>query len=341
MQKRDATPLSRNTGDSLSATVIDETAIAAAAQKLRAGGLVAMPTETVYGLAANAFDSLAVARIFDVKQRPHFDPLIVHVGSFDDLERIASQVSEDARRLCQRFWPGPLTVVLPKHPEVPDLVTAGLPTVAIRMPAHPVALALIRAAGFPLAAPSANPFGYISPTTAEHVRRQLGGKVDTVLDGGACAIGIESTIIGWHHNGPSLLRAGGLPTEEIEAIIGKLQRGSVPTLPHDPRPEAPGQLLRHYSPRTPMLLLETPDQEATPQGAYGWLGLHTPRNPEAFRAVEILSESGDLREAAANLFSAMHRLDALGLDGIIARPLPERGLGRAINDRLRRAAARD
>ena len=313
----------------------DSAAIARAAALLRAGGIVAMPTETVYGLAASAFDPRAVARVFEAKRRPSFDPLIVHIADLDDLPRVAAEVPEPARAVAARFWPGPLTMVFPKRPEIPDIVTSGLPTVGVRFPDHPVARALIRAAGIPLAAPSANPFGYISPTTAEHVREQLGDAVDAILDGGPCRVGVESTILAWRPDGPALLRAGGTPVEALEEVAGPIARPA-PRMP-TATPDSPGQLPRHYSPRTPLSLDASP--EDFPAGArLGWLGLGRPAHPERYAAIESLSETGDLREAAARLFAAMHRLDALGLDAVLARPVPDDGLGLAVNDRLRRAA---
>jgi L-threonylcarbamoyladenylate synthase len=312
-------------------------AVAQAAAVVRRGGIVAMPTETVYGLAANAFDANAVARVFEAKRRPRFDPLIVHVCAPRELERVASEVPPAAQRLVAKFWPGPLTLVLPKRPEIPDLVTSGLPTVAVRMPDHPLALALIQAAGVPLAAPSANPFGYISPTTAEHVRRQLGDRVDFILDGGPCRIGVESTILGWRDGVPTLLRAGGLAVEDLEHELGPIERSVSPDAAL--KPDAPGQLAQHYSPRTPMRLVarDTPPPD---EGRYGWIGLQAPLEPRRYAAVEALSPAGDLREAAATLFVALHRLDALCLDGLHAGLVPDTGLGLAINDRLRRAASR-
>lgn len=307
-----------------------------AAALLRTGGIVAMPTETVYGLAASAFDARAVARVFEAKRRPSFDPLIVHIADLSDLPRVAAEVPEAAQAVAERFWPGPLTLVLPKRSEIPDIVTSGLATVGVRLPDHPMARALIRAAGVPLAAPSANPFGYISPTTAEHVREQLGDAVDAILDGGPCRVGVESTILAWPGGHPALLRAGGTPVEALEEVAGPIGRPAprMPTAPQD----APGQLPRHYSPRTPLSLEATPAD--FPAGArLGWLGLRAPDEAWRFAAMEVLSETGDLREAAAGLFAAMHRLDALGLDAVIARPVPDEGLGRAVNDRLRRAAA--
>lgn len=308
-----------------------------AAEILRRGGIVAMPTETVYGLAANAYDARAVARVFEAKRRPSFDPLIVHIADLEELERVAVEVPESARAVAARFWPGPLTMVFPKRPEIPDIVTSGLPTVGVRFPDHPVARALIRAAGVPLAAPSANPFGYISPTTAAHVREQLGDAVDAILDGGPCRVGVESTILAWREGGPVLLRAGGTPVEALEEVAGPIGRPA-PRMPTAPR-DSPGQLPRHYSPHTELSLTASPAD--FPAGArLGWMGLGAPETPERYAAVETLSTTGDLGEAAANLFAAMHRLDTLHLDAVLSRPVPNVGLGLAINDRLRRAATK-
>jgi L-threonylcarbamoyladenylate synthase len=197
--------------------------IGLAADLLKKGGLVAFPTETVYGLGANALNSHAVARIYEVKNRPRFDPVIVHISSLADIRQLCLSVDKRAKKLMERFWPGPLTLILPKSSMVPDIVTAGLPTVVVRMPSHPVVLELIKEADIPIAAPSANPFGYLSPTTAEHVKEQIGEKVDLILDGGKCPIGVESTVIDLTESEPSLLRSGGLPLEEIEQVIGKVK----------------------------------------------------------------------------------------------------------------------
>jgi len=304
-----------------------------AAVILTKGGVVAFPTETVYGLGANAFDAAAVARIFEIKGRPRFDPLIVHICALQQAKSLVADFPLKARALARRFWPGPLTLVLPKTERVPDIVTAGLPTVAIRMPDHPLALALIRQTDAPLAAPSANPFGRVSPTTAEHVREQLGREVDMVLDGGPCRVGIESTILSLVDGKPMLLRAGGVAVEDIEAVVGPVLR------PHsDPdRPVAPGQLARHYAPRTPLVLCT--DDAPTDGRRIGLLSFQEPPTTLGFTAVEVLSPGGSLREAAANLFAALHRLDSLGLDLIIAEAVPDTGLGLAINDRLGRASA--
>ena len=303
-----------------------------AAEVIRRGGVVAMPTETVYGLAANAFDATAVARIFEVKKRPRFDPLIVHVADLEGAREVVSSFPDKARVLAERFWPGPLTLVLPKSARVPDIVSSGLPTVGLRMPDHQLAQALIRACGVPLAAPSANPFGRTSPTTAQHVRDQLGDEVDMVLDGGACRVGIESTIISLCEDEPALLRAGGTTVEEIEELIGPVRR----CCNFAGRPVAPGQLPRHYAPRTPLVIRA--DISVLPErGRVGLLAFTPPKDAVAYAAVEVLAPGGSLREAAANLFAAMHRLDGLGLDLIVAEKIPDCGLGLAINDRLQRA----
>lgn len=304
-----------------------------AAAILRDGGTVAFPTETVYGLGANALDATAVARVFEIKQRPRFDPLIVHVASVAQGRRLVRSWPATADELTRRFWPGPLTLVLPKAEVVPDIVTAGLSTVALRMPDHQLALELIEQAGVPVAAPSANRFGGISPTTSDHVRAQLGAAVDLILDGGPCRVGVESTVVGLADGDLVLLRAGGTPVEEIERSSGPVRRSGV-----DPaRPASPGQYARHYAPRTPLTVCA--DWHDVPlAGRSGLLALRPPATEAGFEAIEVLSESGDMREAAANLFAALHRLDALGLDRIVAVRVPDVGLGLAINDRLRRAA---
>ncbi len=303
-----------------------------AAQILRVGGIVAFPTETVYGLGAVAFDANAVARVFEAKRRPTFDPLIVHIAGEGMLERLVSDVDARARILMERFWPGPLTIVFPKAAAVPDLVTAGLATVAVRCPAHPVARALIEAVGAPLAAPSANAFGTISPTRAEHVAQSLGDAVDLILDGGPTTFGIESTIVEFEGNRATLLRHGAIPLESLEAIVGPLTPATEAA--NDPR--APGQLRAHYAPRTPLRVVTpatVPPDERTGAGLLAFA-----ESVPGYAAVRILSSAGDVREAAVHLFAALHELDALGLRRIDAEPVPEIGLGRAIADRLRRAA---
>ncbi len=313
----------------------NDPAIQRAAEIIRRGGLVAFPTETVYGLGADAYNPLAVARIFEVKRRPYFDPLIVHVASYGGLEKLVIEIPPDAERLVDRFWPGPLTIVLLKREGVPDLVTAGLPTVAIRMPKHPMALSLIEQGNCPIAAPSANPFGYLSPTTAGHVRDQLGDQIDFILDGGPCEVGVESTIVSFSEGKPKLLRPGGVPLEEIESIIGTVEVRPV----EEGRPAAPGMLPRHYAPRTPILLdWDEKNFNLKKTKKIGLLAFRKPKRSTKFHQVEILSKKGDLREAAANLFGAIRRLDNSNLDLILAEPIPEVGLGRAIMDRLRRAS---
>lgn len=299
---------------------------------IQKGGLVAFPTETVYGLGADALNPLAVARIFEVKNRPRFDPIIVHINTLLDIERLCLKMDERAKILMERFWPGPLTLVLPKSQVVPDIVTAGLSTVAVRMPSHPVALELIKEAGTPIAAPSANLFGHLSPTTAEHVKEQIGSKIDLILDGGKCPVGVESTVISFSKKEAQLLRPGGLPLEDIEKIIGKVKiPKSIPK-----KPQSPGQLLHHYSPKTP-LRLKTPETVFENGKKIGLLAFTPPKETSQYEIVEVLSQKGDLREAAVNLFSCLHKLDKAGLDIIYAEPVPEVGLGRAIMNRLRKA----
>lgn len=302
----------------------DATGLRDAAGLLRDGALVAFPTETVYGLGGDARDDRAVAGIFAAKGRPRFNPLIAHLPDLDQVERYA-RLTPLARRLAQAFWPGPLTLVLPLKGGLSPLVTAGLETVAIRVPAHPVAQALLRAFEGPLAAPSANPSGRISPVSARHVLEGLGGRIAAVVDGGDCAVGLESTILDATGEAPVLLRAGGLPVEAVEALglrVAARQGGAI---------TAPGQLASHYAPRGRVRL------EATaPEPGEIWVGF----GPCPGAALS-LSATGDTTEAAARLFHALHEADALaGPGGRIAfAPVPETGLGRAINDRLRRAAA--
>ncbi|WP_224824915.1 L-threonylcarbamoyladenylate synthase [Cognatishimia sp. MH4019] len=290
-----------------------------AAALLQKGALVAFPTETVYGLGADATNGQAVASIFAAKNRPSFNPLIVHVPDLETAETLV-EFPQTARDIAQAFWPGPLTLVLPVKPgAVSDLVTAGLPTLAIRLPAHPLAQELLRQANRPIAAPSANPSGAISPTTADHVIAGLDGQIAAILDGGPCAVGLESTILGFDP-APTLLRPGGLPQEALEAALG------APLLTRQPdTPNAPGQLASHYAPDATVRLNIT-ETDGTLLG-FG-----------AMQSTLNLSPAGDLTEAAANLFAYLRQLDT-GTDIIHVAPIPETGLGRAINDRLRRAAA--
>jgi len=317
---------------------MNEDSIHKAAEIIRRGGLVAFPTETVYGLGADAFNPMAVARVFEVKQRPYFDPLIVHIGHRSEMNKLVKEIPYDAERLIERFWPGPLTVVLFKKDNVPDIVTSGLQTIAVRMPKHEMTLKLIQVAGTPIVGPSANPFGYLSPTRAQDVREQLGDQIDFILDGGPCEVGVESTILSFAEEKPTLLRPGGIPLEEIEAMIGKVGFEAS----HHEKPTAPGMLPRHYAPRTP-ILLDWKDEmkENLREKRIGLLAFKEPNSLTHFSHIEVLSKNGDLREAAANLFSAIRRLDHLGLDLILAEPVPEVGLGRAIMDRLRRASHKE
>jgi L-threonylcarbamoyladenylate synthase len=311
----------------------DESAIRECAGIIRKGGLIAFPTETVYGLGANAENPIAVAGIFDVKGRPRMDPLIVHVSSPEMALRYGT-FPELAHSLMEKFWPGPLTLVVPRKKTVPDIVTAGLDTVAIRIPAHPAALGLLNASGCGIAAPSANRFGYVSPTEASHVAEQLSGKVSAILDGGRCAIGLESTILSLCGKSPCILRPGGTPVEELVSELGPLElKKGVSELP-----QAPGQLEKHYATNTPLYIVDDDNETAFSHENTGLLCLQPTSSSENFKAVEILSASGNLREAAANLFSSLRRLDGMSLDRIIARPFPEKGLGVAIMDRLRRCS---
>jgi L-threonylcarbamoyladenylate synthase len=314
----------------------DPESIRLAAEIIRSGGLVAFPTETVYGLGANALDSEAVAKIFEAKQRPSFDPLIVHIATRASLNLLVQKTGADDRRLMDAFWPGPLTVVLPKRDNVPDIVTAGLSTIAIRMPAHPVAQALIVKAGVPIAAPSANPFGYVSPTCAQHVLDGLGDRVDLILDGGSCPIGVESTIVSVSESSLELLRPGSVTLAELQDIMGTSVRAAAGTTI-----VAPGQLPRHYATKTPVTILRAPGARPAIQAheRAGLLAMSAPgQEHEMFCAIEVLSSSGDFREIARNVFAALRRLDALGLDRLYAEPCDEQGLGLAIMDRLRRCA---
>lgn len=310
------------------------TNIAKAANIIRSGGLVAFPTETVYGLGADALNAEAVAKIFAAKQRPSFDPLIVHVSDLEMLSCVIAEVPPQAGPLIEQFWPGALTLVMPKSPQIPGLVTSGLPTVAVRMPSHPVALELIRQAGVPIAAPSANPFGYLSPTRAEHVERMLGDHVDLILDGGSTEFGVESTILLLAER-PTVLRFGAVSVEQLEAAVGKVDL----RVGEAQKPLVPGQLPSHYAPRTPIQLAFPEQIPAKVKKEVGFLAFKDV--PKGFKVVKLLSPTGDMLEAAAHLFEALHQLDRLGLEAIYAEPVPEEGLGRAIMDRLRRAAVRD
>jgi len=310
--------------------------IAPAADWLSRGEVVAIPTETVYGLAGNALDENAVSRVFDAKQRPRQNPLIVHVAGADRLEEFVTHVPENARKLAARFWPGPLTMVLPKSDRISLSVTAGQSTVAVRVPDHPLTLALLKELPFPLVAPSANPYGYISPTTAEHVERQLGDRIPYILDGGACKKGIESTIIGFNGETPVLYRAGSLPIEAIEAVVGQVEHHK----PGQTDVVTAGMSASHYAPRTPLYLTHAAAtlRLSMPEGRYGLLSFRQQYDVKGWARQIVLSPSGNLEEAGSHLYEALHLLDESGLDAIIAEFVPNKGLGEALNDRLRRAA---
>ena len=308
-----------------------------AADYLQKGQLVAIPTETVYGLAANAFDMAAVLAIFEAKNRPTFNPLIVHCADITQIERFVTYFSPNAKKLAAAFMPGPLTLLLPKKANIHDLITAGSEKVAIRIPNHPLTLELLSQIDFPLTAPSANPFGYISPTSTSHVVAQLGEKIPYILEGGECTVGIESTIVGFDDKDSVLIyRLGGLSVEEIEKVVGK-----VSILPHsDNKPATPGRLLSHYAPKTPFYLGNIAELwEKYADKKVGILAFSDFYDKVPLHNQLILSEQGSLSEAARNLFAALRKLDELEVEVILAEFVPNEGLGRAVNDRLKRAAA--
>jgi len=306
-------------------------AIKSAAQTIKNGGIVAFPTETVYGVGASAFDPDAIIRIYEIKKRPRFDPLIVHISSLADLEELTLGIDKQCATLIEKFWPGPLTLVLNKSSNVPDIVTAGLNTIAVRMPDHKIALELVTESGVPIAAPSANMFGSLSPTAAEHVIKQLGEKVDIIIDGGKTKIGVESTILDMTGE-PTILRPGGVSVEDIEKIIGKVK-----ILTYKKRPSSPGQLPKHYAPRIPLKIIENGDSISVNTHNAGLIAFKKPPKKVNFKKVEVLSPTGDLKEAACNLFSILHRLESSGVEMIYVEKVPEVGLGVAIMDRLRKA----
>lgn len=309
-----------------------------ASRLLTGGKLVAIPTETVYGLAANALDPYAVSEIFRVKERPHFNPLIIHIGSAAELDKYVTALPPVAEKLIAAFWPGPLTLLLPKKEVVPDIVTAGLPHVAVRVPEHPLTLELLQLLDFPLAAPSANPFCYISPTWTEHVQQQIGDKIPYILDGGPCRAGVESTIVGFEGNTPVVYRLGALTPEDIAAVVGEVKLHQENEL----LPLSPGMLPYHYSPKTSLYLTGQVEM-LLKMFDYATTGLITFSKPIAGFPQErqvVLSPDGDLQEAASNLYAALHQLDAMNLTQIIAERLPESGLGKTMNERLKKAAAK-
>jgi L-threonylcarbamoyladenylate synthase len=304
---------------------------------LDANKLVGIPTETVYGLAGNAFNEDAVLDIFRVKQRPSFDPLIVHASNLDQIRGFVKEIPDQAEMLAQELWPGPLTMLLNKKSVIPDLVTSGLGTVAVRIPRHPLTLALLNSLEYPLAAPSANPFGYISPTKAIHVNEQLGDAIDYILDGGDCLIGVESTIISFEGKIPTILRLGGQPIERLKEFLGEVKINEHSTS----QPAAPGMMKSHYAPSKKLILNHQSDllkkYSAAETGVLVFGQMHT-EIPVANQYV--LSATGNVNEAAKNLFSAMRELDQKpDIRIIIADAIPNIGLGKAINDRLKRASA--
>ncbi len=323
--------------------------IARAAEVIKGGGLVAFPTETVYGLGANALDEKAVARIFAAKERPADDPIIVHIASLEDLPRVVSEIPPVALKLAHLFWPGPLTLVLPKTPSVPSLVTAGLPTVGVRMPAHPVALALIRASGCPIAAPSANLFGRPSPTHPSHVLEDLAGRIELVLDAGPTPIGVESTVLDLTRPVPTILRPGGLSREALEGVLGKVELAAEPVA--GPKP-SPGLMEKHYAPRASLYLVIGEDGavrdflrekalEAAALGVKrGFIIAEEDRQSlsDLPVAIQILGSLKEPETVARRLFASLRILDAVGVEEIYARDFGRKGLALAVHNRLLRAA---
>jgi len=310
--------------------------ISQAAHFLKIGKAVAIPTETVYGLAANIYNEQAIRSIFELKERPLNNPLIVHIHSFDQLEEIAVDIPGVAYQLAKTFWPGPLTLVLDKNPSIPDVITANKPTVGIRMPNHPVTLELLKSIDFPLAAPSANPFKRISPTNPERVFEYFENKLPFILNGGECENGIESTIIGFREGKPIIYRLGALAQNKIEEITGKIE-----VLNSDNEaPDAPGMLDKHYSPRTKLILTENMEEEIRRNAGkkIGLLSFNFFDSQELIQAHKILSVTSNLDEAAHNLYEYLQELDQLDLEVIIAEMMPKKALGNSINDRLKRAS---
>lgn len=299
---------------------------------LNSDGLVAFPTETVYGLGANGLCPIAVAKIFEAKKRPTFNPLILHVSSIEMLNEIAIVDNIKIERLIKTFWPGPLTIVLPKKSNVPDIVTAGLATVAVRMPNNNIALKLIKKLNKPIAAPSANYFGRLSPTSAQHVGSQLGNNVDLILDGGECTVGVESTIVRITNEENFLLRPGGIPKEDIESIIGDIKYNTEVSTPN-----SPGQLNIHYAPKIPIYFFDENIIKNQSSKKLGGLFYNQSKLDEHFKSIKILSPEGNAREAATNLFSKLHQLENEELDMIFVEKVEEHGLGIAIMDRLTKA----
>jgi L-threonylcarbamoyladenylate synthase len=302
---------------------------------LKRGEIVSIPTETVYGLAGNALKEESVDLIFNLKKRPAFNPLIVHIPDVNFLDRVAENIPDPAKLLANHFWPGPLTLILKKKASIPNRVTAGKDTVAVRVPNHPLTLELLKKLPFPLAAPSANPFGSISPTLAIHVYKYFGDKIPFILDGGSCKSGLESTIIGFENETPVLYRHGALALEKIKEVIGPVKE----LIKNDQNPQAPGMLSKHYAPQTETIRSENMLEIIAnfPNKKIGVLSFQKIELSEEITHQEILSEKGHLEEAARNLYAALHRLDQLQLELIVVPYFPNHGLGKTINDRLQRA----
>jgi len=307
-----------------------------AAEAILEGDIVAFPTETVYGLGADGLNPKAVAKIFEAKERPSFNPLIMHVSSTEQLEELVYIENKVVYKLIEKFWPGPLTLVLPKRPIVPDIVTAGNETVAVRMPRHPVAIELLKSVNKPISAPSANKFGFLSPTTAEHVEKQLQDKVDIILNGGQSVVGVESTILEITEDSVFLLRHGGISIDELKKICSSIEEKEA-----DPQnPNAPGQLLHHYAPKIPIKFIAEAKEEELLWKRVGGLLISEDKTNIDFDVVKFLSKTGDLTEIAANLFAHLHELEEMDLDIILVEPIKKEGLGVAIMDRLTKATNR-
>jgi L-threonylcarbamoyladenylate synthase len=304
---------------------------------IKRGGLVAFPTETVYGLGGNSLDPRSVAKIFEAKERPNFDPLITHIADFEMLDKVANIGDPKVYKVIEKLWPGALTIIVPKKEIIPDLVTSGLDSMAVRMPDHPTALELIRLSTGAVAAPSANPFGYLSPTRAEHVEASLGDRIDLILDGGLCRVGVESTVLDMTRSVPTVLRPGGIAVETLREILGDvnvLDRTSK-------TPKAPGQLPMHYSPRKPLHIVDSAEdvpREPLSRGRVGFLSFKGEGDLKRFSLCETLSATGDYLEAASHLFAALHRLDQADTDVIYAERVPAEGLGAAVMDRIYKAS---
>ncbi|MDR2964927.1 MAG: threonylcarbamoyl-AMP synthase [Treponema sp.] len=337
---------------------VSDESLKKAAQVLQNGGIIAFPTETVYGLGADAYNADALVKVFEAKGRPRFDPLIIHICNIGTLDKVIdlSQLSEETKRklylLTGNFWPGPLSLVLPKNENIPAIATAGLNTTAVRLPANKAAQKLIKLAGGVVAAPSANPFGALSPTTAHHVKDGLGDKVDIILDGGAALVGIESTVLDLSCEQVRLLRHGGIPKEKIEKLIGAvIDASAITAAPEEKSPNgglaSPGQLKSHYAPRTPLTVFAKEEIQNLPHKENTAYLFFDNASREQFKSnfesdnqynLWVLSSSGNISEAAACLFETLHKLDALGVQRIFAQLAPQKGLGSAINDRLMRAS---